>query len=168
MNKYFVEIEFTFIRTDTENDENSPTLKELDEYMQNGYMDKKPDLEKETNYPRYLLYLQSLYEYGPYGSIPENINYLGDLKVSFFISELIGDFRIKGNKLIKIDGLFKTIDEVREDLEANKETLSDSIWEGMPGSEGIYPLKCSWNDETKIYEDELGLIGFNIIKIQKI
>ena len=152
LGKFRIILQLKFIKTNKK--EKTPTKEEFDKYMKGKYYDM----------PRYKKYLESLYFYDIYGKIPEKIKYLGDGKIQYELTEIKpSTYKDKKGKIIKLDGDFRNIGEIMEYLIMQESGLVDGIWEGEPGSEGVYPTKSE-------YPEELGLIGINLkkTKIEKI
>jgi hypothetical protein len=83
---------------------------------------------------RYLEFIKSMFVYDEYGKMPTNIR-LNDHNVVSFEVE-------KGNIFPTADSVIRFIRSV---------SFADGVWEGQPGSAGVYP------DPTG--RDELGVIG---------
>ena len=144
--KWKVSFEFKFNRTIDElsdNDENA-----------NLKTEKNPSRSKLYDYlikeDRYLDYLKDLFLYGEYAKVPEFKNfYKKNNKITFVLD--------KTNKSGEI--FFPDKESIIDNLENN--SLSDGMWEGMPGSCGVYPSSIDPNYE-------LGVINFDNIKVRKV
>ena len=127
--KLKVTMEFMFQKTSNNND--SPTVRQLKNYM-----------SKNNRYKKYII---DLFLYDGYNKKPTNITFKNG-KVSFLIDQTVLDV---------YDGIpmFPTVQSLINYL--NNISLADGMWEGMPGSHGVYP------DRNK---NELGVINFgNVI-----
>jgi hypothetical protein len=94
-----------------------------------------PTKEQLNNYmrTRYKDFLESLFVYDEYGKMPSNVSLDSNNVVSFQLE--------KGE-------VFPTAESVIKFLKYT--SLADGVWEGMPGSAGVYPDPKG---------DELGVIG---------
>jgi hypothetical protein len=159
---YSIELKLIFSRTNLEVDDPDPTPEELDHFFTTAYKNRPSSLDSEEDYPKFLSYINSLYIYGNYGEYPDDVKYHGNGLVSCFLTEVLPN---PDNQYTK-DGIFKSTEEIINDLKEASDSLCDGMWEGCPGSEGVYPQLSSWNPETSEFEMELGVIDIDIESIK--
>jgi ankyrin repeat protein len=150
--KWEVSFVFEFIRTFDNN--NTDYGDEYYEILEKINKEKNPSnkilFEYLSENNRYIDYLESLYAYGDYGKLPEIIEFTKENKIIYLLET--------HRKSINYDLLFKSKKDVKTYL--TNQSLADGIWEGCPGSCGVYPSKID-------YTFELGVIKFKNIKVEK-
>jgi hypothetical protein len=134
-NLWKVNLEFVFKRTLRSN-EPDPTTKQINTYMLKN--------------KKYKMYIESLFLYDGYQQKPKNITYKNGI-ITFYIDPTVLEVWDK-------IPMFPTVDKLSNYME--RINLADGLWEGMPGSPGVYPDQSGQN--------ELGLIDFVNIVIQPV
>ncbi len=137
-NLWKVTLKFGFKRTNRSYDHKPwPTVEEINKYM---LKDKK-----------YKMYIESLFLYDGYNQKPKNITFKDGI-ATFYIDPTVLEVWDKVP-------MFPTVDKLSYYLEHIN--LADGLWEGMPGSPGVYPV-----DSTN--KEEFGVINFGDIVIQPV
>ena len=124
--KWKVTMQFMFQKT-ANNDFPEPTVRQLNAYM-----------NKNNRYKRFVI---DLFLYNGYSKKPTNIIFKKG-KVTFSIDPNILDVYDEVPMFPTIESLVRYLNQVN---------LSDGMWEGMPGTPGVYP------DHNN---NELGVISF--------
>ena len=155
MKKWNIQLQLYFIRTNddvSENNEPSPTSKQLDTYMRKG--------------TKYKEYLKDMYIYGDYGEMPKNIKYTTGGKLSYTLTSKKSTWN---NKII-----YSSKRDILDDI--LRSSFEDGMYGAGPGSHGVYPTKKQYKyvnyqgKNQKSYE-ELGVIdcrNSKTIKIEEI
>jgi hypothetical protein len=130
-NKWKVSMQFIFQKTSNNNF--IPTIRQLNTYM-----------SKNNRFKKYII---DLFLYDGYNKKPGTISFKNGI-VSFLIDPTVLD-------VFDQIPIFPTVESLLHYLK--NINLADGIWEGMPGSHGVYP------DHNK---NELGVINYDNIKIQ--
>ena len=130
-NLWKVTFSFGFQKT-SNSQEQGPTIKELSMYM----------LKKK----KYKMYIESLFLYDGYQQKPKNITFKNG-HATFYIDPSVLDVWDKIPMFPTVDSLSRYMEHIN---------LADGLWEGMPGSPGVYP------DSNN---NELGVINFGNIVI---
>ena len=136
-NLWKVSLQFEFRRTLRSMYPSDPTVKQLNEYMKK---DKK-----------YKMYIESLFLYDGYNQKPKDITFK-DGVATFYIDPTVLEVWDQVP-------MFPTVEKLSYYLEHI--SMADGLWEGMPGSPGVYPT-----DKSK--KSELGVINFGNVVIQPI
>ncbi len=139
-----VTIQFFFKRTNldrTKKEEPNPTKKQLDAYMRKG--------------SKYKQYLEDMYMYGDYGEMPKKIKYRNGGKLSYELSNTPMMYNYNTKSKIPV---FPTAKSVVDYIMGD--SFEDGLFEGEPGSAGVYPTKNKYknNGSPNKYYEELGVI----------